>query len=314
MNKILECVPNISEGRDLSVINSIVDSVKAVSGCKVLHVDSGYDANRTVITFAGNPEAVLEGAFRLIKKSVELIDMNKQKGKHPRLGAVDVCPLIPVSGLSLEDCVEYSKTLAKRVSKEIFLPVYLYEHSASGEDRRNLADIRRGEYEGLSRKREDPKWLPDYGSEFYHPSAGAVVIGARKFLIAFNFNLSTSDVLIAKKIAAKLRESGGGLKSLKAIGWYMEEFSCAQVSCNFTDFEQTGLFEAFELCSELAKKNGVEVTGSELVGLIPDKAVEDAAKKFAAKDSHTQTSSAEFLSQKLNIEGGLTGRILEKNL
>jgi glutamate formiminotransferase / formiminotetrahydrofolate cyclodeaminase len=307
MNKIIECVPNFSEGRDDSIIEAIADAIRSVGGVKLLHVDSGKAANRTVMTFAGQPEAVVEAAFQGIKKAAELIDMRLQKGEHPRIGATDVCPLIPISGVTMDEVIEWSKILAAKVGSPLSMgdvgksglqiPTFLYENSATKPDRRNLATIRSGEYEGLKQKLTLPEWKPDFGPAAFNPYTGATVIGARDFLIAYNVNLNTRDVEIAKKIAQTVRESGylaslpngekqrqaGLLKSVKAIGWFIKEFDCAQVSMNLTNIDVTSVHEAFETCSKVAQKYGVKVTGSELIGLMPKRVIVEAGLYFLRK-------------------------------
>lgn len=281
---LIECVPNISEGRDTAKVLEIVGAVKAVNGVKVLHIDVGKDANRSVITFIGEPDAVLEGAFALTKRAAELIDMSTQQGAHPRIGAVDVCPFVPLEGAKIEDCVNLANQLGKRIEKELKLPTFLYAYAAKNKQRRNLANIRKGEYEGLKEKLKNNLWKPDYGPEEFVPEFGAMAIGARNFLIAFNVNLSTEDVNIAIDIASNIREvskSPSALKSCKAIGWVMPEYNCAQVSMNLTNFRKTGIFEAFTKCREEADEHGVEITGSQIVGLIPEEALIDAGRKIA---------------------------------
>jgi glutamate formiminotransferase/formiminotetrahydrofolate cyclodeaminase len=307
--QIIECVPNFSEGNDQECIQKIVQAIASVNGLKVMHVDSGMAANRTVVTFAGSPEAVVEGAFRGIQMAGQSIDMRQQKGTHPRIGATDVCPLVPVSGIGMEEVVECSKILAKRVGDELGIPVYLYEHSATVPARKGLENIRSGEYEGLPEKLKDHAWKPDFGPVAFNAKAGATVIGARKLLVAYNINLNTSSVKIASAIAAKVRASGylkrkddapggqlikdeqgkniripGLLKYVKAIGWYIDEYKQAQVSVNITDYTQTAVHTVFETVSEVAKTYGVKVTGSELIGLIPLNAMLDAGSFFAKKE------------------------------
>jgi glutamate formiminotransferase / formiminotetrahydrofolate cyclodeaminase len=297
MNKIIECVPNFSEGRDESIIQAIAAAIRSVEGVKLLHIDSGKAANRTVMTFAGAPEAVVEAAFQGIKKAAELIDMRLQTGEHPRIGATDVCPLIPISNVTMEETVEWSKKLGAKVGDPLSISTFLYENSASKPERRNLANIRIGEYEGLKKKLTLPEWKPDFGPSEFNPHTGATVIGARDFLIAYNVNLNTKDVTIAKKIAQTVRESGylvtspngekqrqtGLLKSLKAIGWFIEEFNCAQVSMNLTNIDVTSVHQAFETCSDIAQKYGAKVTGSELIGLMPKRVMMEAGLYFLQK-------------------------------
>jgi glutamate formiminotransferase / formiminotetrahydrofolate cyclodeaminase len=326
MNKIIECVPNFSEGRDESIIQAIATAIHNVEGVKLLHIDSGKAANRTVMTFAGAPEAVVEAAFQGIKKAAELIDMRLQTGEHPRIGATDVCPLIPISNVTMEETIEWSKKLAAKVGDPLspddvgmsylHIPTFLYENSASKPERRNLANIRIGEYEGLKLKLTLPDWKPDFGPSEFNPRTGATVIGARDFLIAYNVNLNTKDVNIAKKIAQTVRESGylvtspngekqrqaGLLKSVKAIGWFIEEFNCAQVSMNLTNIDVTSVHHAFEACSEIAQKYGAKVTGSELIGLMPKRVMMEAGLYFLEKKNEdTNVSEMEIIDA--GVEG-----------
>jgi glutamate formiminotransferase len=289
MNAIVECVPNFSEGRDPAIINEIVSAIKSEKDIVVLNVDMGYDANRTVVTFAGPPKAVGRAAFAGIEKASQLIDMRNHKGKHPRMGATDVCPLIPVKGITMLEVIQVAKQLAFRVGSELNIPVYMYEYSANSPERKNLSDIRKGEYESLEDKMKDGKWKPDYGPAKFNKKAGSIVIGARKFLIAYNINLDTTNVEIAKLIARTIRESGfrhndrhypGKMKTLKAIGWYMPQYRCAQVSTNITDFEITPIHRVFEAVAEEAKKYHVEASGSELVGMIPEEAFTISVNQF----------------------------------
>jgi len=300
--KLVECVPNFSEGLDNSIIDDIVNAISSVDGVKLLDTDPGVDTNRTVVTFVGSPEAVLEGAFQGIKKASERIDMRHHSGAHARLGATDVCPFVPVSGVSVEECVELAKHLGKRVGEELHIPVYLYEKAAACPERRNLADIRTGEYEGLADRLKDPEWKPDYGPAEFNEKSGATVIGVREFLIAYNVNLNTRDRKAAHDIALEIREKGrakrdengiiirdeegqivrnpGRLKECKAVGWYMEAFNCAQISINLTDYHVTPVHLAFETVCEEAAKRGLRVTGSELVGLIPLEAILQAGDYY----------------------------------
>ena len=285
--QLIEAVPNISEGENTDVIARVTHAAKA-AGARILHVDTNADANRSVITLAGAPQAVAESAFNLVRAAAQLIDMRTQQGAHPRLGATDVCPLVPVRGISLEETARLADELAKRVAEELHIPVYLYEENARSKERRNLAFIRKGEYESLPQKlRELP---PDYGPQTWSENiakTGATVIGARKFLIAFNMSLGTQDVATACEIAAKLRERGGGLKCVKAIGWYMPNYRCAQVSCNLTDFLQTGFAEVFETCKSLAEERGVQITAGELIGLVPQDALTQAGQFYAPDEKNT---------------------------
>jgi glutamate formiminotransferase/formiminotetrahydrofolate cyclodeaminase len=291
---LVECVPNFSEGRDPAVIEAITAAIASAEGVRLLDVDPGRATNRTVVTFVGPPEAVIEGAFRGIAMAAERIDMRQHQGEHPRMGATDVCPLVPVAGISMDEVAELSRRLARRVGQELGIPVYLYEAAASRPERRNLATIRAGEYEGLEEKLAHPDWQPDFGPARFHAGAGATVIGARDFLVAYNLNLNSKSTRRAFALAFDLREQGrqervgdpltgelavdeagrplwipGRLKAVKAIGWYIEEYGIAQVSMNLTDLRATPLHEAFEAGRECARQRGLRVTGSELVGMIP---------------------------------------------
>ncbi len=352
--KLVECVPNFSEGRNKKVIDEIVDAIKSVEGIKVLDVDMGYDTNRTVVTFIGPPEAVKEAAFRGIKKASELIDMRKHKGAHPRMGATDVCPFIPLKDITFEECNEIAIEVAKRVGEELKIPVYLYEKSARVPERKNLAYIREGEYEGLAEKIKRPEWKPDFGPQEFNPRAGATVIGVREFLIAYNINLNTREKRYATDIAFEIREKGrtkrkgnihpfyfkgeivryreneypcgecdfigktieetyvhvkekhgydlyellkqhgldknnligkavkkkGKFKNVKAIGWYIDEYKRAQISINLTDYNVTNMHHVYEEAKKLAEERGLSVTGSEIVGLVPFKALYEAGKYY----------------------------------
>lgn len=297
--RLIECVPNISEGRDRAKIDAIAAVVETVEGVRLLDVDPGKATNRTVITFVGEPEPVLEAAFRLMKKAQELIDMRGHNGEHPRFGATDVCPLVPISGVSMEECAAFAKQLGERVGRELGIPVYLYEFAASEEKRRNLANNRSGEYEGLPKKLSDPAWKPDFGPAAFTDSvarSGAVAIGARNFLVAYNVNLNTTSTRRANAIAFDIREAGrkvkqadgsevqvpGSLKAVKGIGWYIEEYGVAQLSLNLTDITVTPVHVAFDEACKRAAERGIRVTGSELVGLIPKQALLDAADHYLA--------------------------------
>jgi glutamate formiminotransferase/formiminotetrahydrofolate cyclodeaminase len=303
--RLVECVPNISEGRRPEVYEAAAKAAATVTGLTLLNVDPGAETNRTVITFVGEPEAVLEGAYRLTATALELIDMTTHHGAHPRIGAVDVVPFVPISGVTMEDCVALARRLGERVGTELNLPVYLYEFAASQPARRNLADIRTGEYEGLPDKLRDPAWRPDFGPADFVPRSGASVIGARKFLVAFNVNLNTLDKRLANRVALDVREKGrmrrdrhgqlvlddagnpvwdpGLLKSVKAVGWVIPEFGCAQISMNLTDLDVTPLHVAFDTCDERARERGLRVTGSELVGLVPKAALLEAGRHYLAQ-------------------------------
>jgi glutamate formiminotransferase/formiminotetrahydrofolate cyclodeaminase len=302
MNQLVECVPNFSEGRDSAVIKRIADAIEEVAGVRLLHVDPGHAAHRTVVTFAGEPAAVSEAAFRAIRRAGDLIDLTRHQGEHPRLGATDVCPLIPLAGITMEETVALSRRLAERVGRELALPVYLYEYAQPDPARRNLAVIRAGEYEGLATKIKRPEWRPDFGPAEFDARRGATVIGARDFLVAYNVNLNTNSARLAHAVACDVRESGrplkdaqgqpmkdaagrpvpipGSLKSVKAIGWYIEEYRVAQVSMNLTNLAVTPMHVAFEAVCRAAAARGLRVTGSELVGLVPLTAMQEAGRHF----------------------------------
>ncbi len=307
--QIIECVPNFSEGRDLGIIKQITDSIESVDGIKLLDVDPGKDTNRTVVTFVGEPEDISEAAFLAVRKASELIDMSKHHGEHPRMGATDVCPFVPVSGITMEETVEYARRLAKRIGEELGIPVYCYENAAFWEKRRNLANCRAGEYEGLRKKLSDPDWKPDFGPAFFNERSGATAVGARDFLVAFNVNLNTTSTRRANAIAFDVREKGriiknekgeiinvpGTLKSVKAIGWYIEEYGIAQISMNLTNISITPVHSAFDEVCRKAEARGIRVTGSELVGLIPLKSILEAGRYFLAKQQRSSGVSDEEL-------------------
>jgi glutamate formiminotransferase/formiminotetrahydrofolate cyclodeaminase len=320
MQKVIECVPNFSEGRDLEVIRQITSAIESVDDVLLLNVDPGASTNRTVVTFAGTPDAAVEAAFRGIQKAAELIDMRKQTGAHPRMGATDVCPFIPVSNVSWDEVIECAKKLGKRVGEELKIPVYLYEKAASNPARSNLSIIRAGEYEGFFEKIKEPQWKPDFGPPVFNEKSGATVIGAREFLVAYNVNLNTKAVRRANSIAFDVRENGrvktddgtpsgkpvldakgepvrepGTLKHVKAIGWYVEEYGLAQVSMNLTNLEETPLHAAFEACVESASKRGLRVTGSEVVGMLPKKCLIDAGRYFLRKQKWSEGASEQEL-------------------
>ena len=280
MAKIVECVPNISEGRNTEIIEAVIDEVRAVKGVTLLDYSSDPSHNRTVITFLGNPEGVKEAAVGLAKKAVQLIDLNKHQGEHPRMGAVDVIPFIPIKEVTMEECVALSKEVAKRVWEEAKMPVFLYEESASAPNRVNLAQIRKGQFEGMAEKVKEPEWEPDFGGRTIHPTAGVVAVGARMPLVAFNINLSTSNVEIASKIAKIIRRSSGGLECVKALGVMLEERNMAQVSINMTNFHKTPLYRVLELVKAEAKRYGVHVVGTEIIGLTPMQALIDSAEYY----------------------------------
>lgn len=315
MKQIIECVPNFSEGRDMAVIKQITDEIEKVEGVKLLDVDPGAATNRTVVTFVGEPEVVIEAAFRAIDKAREVIDMRHHKGEHPRFGATDVCPLVPVSNITMEETVVYARKLAERVGKELGVPVYCYENAAFKPERKNLANCRSGEYEGLAEKFANPDWKPDFGpAEFNDQVAGsgATAVGARDFLVAYNVNLNTTSTRRANAIAFDIRERGrtlregdpvtgkivkdekgnpvmipGSLKATKAIGWYIEEYGIAQISINLTNINITPVHVAFDEVCKKAAERGIRVTGSELVGLIPLKAMLDAGRYFLKKQQRS---------------------------
>lgn len=313
MQQLIECVPNFSEGNDLSIISQITEQVGSVEGVRLLNVDPGKATNRTVVTFVGPPEAVVEAAFRAIKKAGELIDMSKHQGEHPRMGATDVCPLVPVANISMEETVKWARQLAARVGAELRIPVYLYESAQENKDRSNLSVIRAGEYEGFFKKIKLPEWKPDYGPSEFDAKRGATVIGARDFLVAYNINLNTTSTRRANAIAFDVREAGrvkkengktvkdekgnvitipGTLKSVKAIGWYIEEYGIAQISMNLTNINVTPIHIAFDEVCKKAEARGIRVTGSELVGLIPLHAMLDAGRYFLRKQ-HRSTGVSE---------------------
>ena len=309
MKQLIECVPNFSEGRDLNIIRQITDQVESVEGVRLLNVDPGKATNRTVVTFVGEPGPVIEAAFRAIRKAAELIDMRKHKGEHPRMGATDVCPLIPISGISMEETVVYAKQLAEKVGKELSIPVYLYESAQSNPARKNLSVIRAGEYEGFAKKIKEPEWKPDFGPAEFPVGSGATVIGARDFLVAYNVNLNTTSVRRANSVAFDVRENGrkikndkgeeivqpGTCKSVKAIGWFIDEYGIAQVSMNLTNISITPVHIAFDECVKSAYHRGMRVTGSELVGLIPLKAMLDAGAYFLKKQQRSTGVSEQEL-------------------
>ena len=278
-DKLIECVPNISEGRRPEVVAECVSAVASVDGVRVLHFTSDYDHNRSVITFVGCPEGVSEAAVRLCKKASELIDLTKHVGEHPRMGAVDVCPFIPVKNVTAEEVIEVAKNTGKRIFEEVGVPVYLYEKAASAPHRVNLADVRKGQFEGLPEKTMLQEWQPDYGTG-YHPTAGITIVGAREFLIAFNIELDTDDIEIAKKIAKTIRFSSGGYPCVKALGLMLHETNTAQVSINFTDYKTTSLYTIVDKVREEAAKYGTSVKCTELIGLSPMKALIDSAAHY----------------------------------
>ena len=325
--KLIECVPNFSEGKDLAKVKAITDAIESVDGITLLDVDPGADTNRTVVTFVGNPDAVSEAAYLGIKMAAEVIDMSKHKGAHPRMGATDVCPFIPISNVSNEECIDLSKEIGQRVGKELSIPVYLYEHSAQTPERKNLPDIREGEYEGLAEKLKDVKWKPDFGPAKFNTAAGATVMGMRDFLIAYNINLNTKDHRLATDIAFEIRESGrskrkpdpdspnlldgeiirnsdgspvkvpGMFKEVKCVGWYIDTFKRAQISINFNNYKVSSIHDVYDAACKLADERGIRVTGSELVGLIPLEAILMAGRHYLAKQRRTVGVSEEDIIQ-----------------
>ncbi len=312
MKQIVECVPNFSEGRDPEVIKRITDKIESVEGVKLLDVDPGKATNRTVVTFVGSPIAVFEAAYQAVKEASQVIDMSKHKGEHPRFGATDVCPLVPVSNITMEETVELARKLAERIGNELKIPVYCYENAAFKEDRRNLANVRSGEFEGLKEKLSRPEWKPDYGPAEFNPKTGAIAVGARDFLVAYNINLNTTSTRRANAIAFDVRERGrvkrkghpltgdiirdkegnpvydpGALKEVKAIGWFIEEYGIAQISINLTNINVTPIHITFDEACKHAEKRGIRVTGSELVGLVPLKAMLDAGRYFLRKQQRS---------------------------
>ncbi len=312
MQQLIECVPNFSEGLDLSIIKQITNEVESVEGVRLLNVDPGKATNRTVVTFVGNPQAVIDAAFLAIKKAGELIDMSKHKGEHPRMGATDVCPLIPIANISMEETAKWAQKLGERVGKDLQIPIYLYEAAQVNKERNNLSVIRAGEYEGFFKKIKLPEWKPDFGPTEFDAKRGATVIGARDFLVAYNVNLNTTSTRRANSIAFDVREGGrvkregdpingkividangnpvtipGSLKSVKAIGWFIEEYGVAQISMNLTNINVTPLHVAFDEVCKKATERGIRVTGSELVGLVPLKSLVDAGKYFLLKQQRS---------------------------
>lgn len=284
---LVECVPNISEGRDKEKIASLLRVLRDTPGVKLLHFDVGADVNRSVLSFAGSPEAVLQGARRLFAKAVELIDMTKHQGVHPRLGAVDVCPFVPLSAVSFSDCSKLAIELGRYVGETLKVPVYLYGEAARTAERRELSNIRRGEYEGLANKIREANWQPDFGEAKFNARSGAAIIGSRRVLVAYNVKLSSESLEIAKEIASKLRASAGGKESLpfcRAIGWFLAEKRQLEVSMNITDYRKTTLYQAYEKTQKLAQNYGVAVQGSEIIGLCPEEALISAGEYFRARD------------------------------
>jgi glutamate formiminotransferase/formiminotetrahydrofolate cyclodeaminase len=315
MDRLVECVPNFSEGVDRDIIDQILDAIVAVAGVRLLDVFVGRDTNRTVATFVGEPESVVEAAFQAIACAASLVDMRRHKGVHPRIGATDVCPIVPICGMTLAACAFLAETLAARVGDQLGIPVYLYGAAAGNEARVRLPDIRKGEYEGLEKKLADPAFEPDFGPAVFNPRAGATVIGARDFLVAYNVNLDTRDQALARQIALTIRETGrfkrdanyeivkdengisvrqpGVLKHCQAAGWTIDEYGLAQVTTNLTNFRETGLHDAYEAVRAEALRLGLQVAGSEVVGLLPKQAMVDAGRFYLRKASVSDGVSEE---------------------
>lgn len=318
--QLIECVPNFSEGRDMSIIKQITDQIESVEGVKLLDVDPGKATNRTVVTFVGEPQPVIQAAFLAIKKASEVIDMSKHKGEHPRMGATDVCPLIPIANITMEETAKWAHRLGEMAGSQLDIPFYMYESAATSPERRNLATVRAGEYEGLPGKLQKPEWKPDYGPAKFNAHAGATAIGARDFLVAYNVNLNTTSERRANSVAFDVREKGrvkrignpitgeivldengeqlreaGACKSVKGIGWYIEEYGVAQVSMNLTNINVTPVHIAFEECCKSAERRGMRVTGSEVVGLVPLKVMLDAGRYFLEKQNWSRGVSEEEL-------------------
>ncbi len=340
MEKIVECVPNFSEGRNTEVIEAIAGAARSVPGAHLLSAESDKDYNRTVVTLIGSPEGILEAAFRATRTAAELIDMRHHKGEHPRLGATDVVPFVPVAGVSMEECVSLAHAYGKRVGEELRIPIYLYEDAATRPERKNLAAVRKGEYEGLPNKLKDPEWKPDYGPSEFNPKSGATVTGARMFLIAYNVNLSTPDAKVAQEIALRIRQSGrvkkdaegkpvldergkkvmipGTLKAVKAMGVLLEAHNIAQVSINLVDFRVTPPHMAYEEVRKEALSLGVEVTGSEIVGLTPREALLVAGRAYAGGAEMDEDSLIDLAVERLGLEQlepfDRKQKIIEENL
>ena len=326
--KLVECVPNFSEGRNREKINAITKEIESTPQVTLLDVDPGESTNRTVVTMIGTPEGVKEAAFKAIKKASEVLDMSQHTGAHSRMGATDVCPFVPVTGVTMEDCVKLAHELGERVAKELNIPVYLYEEAAQKPERKNLATIRIGEYEGLPEKFKDPEWAPDYGKPVFNPKTGATVIGAREFLIAYNINLNTRDRKLAQEIALNIREKGrakrdkegkiirdengktikvpGKFKEVKAVGWYIEDYGIAQISINFTNYKITPLHIVFDEVRKQAEKLGLRATGCELVGLIPKEAMLGTGRHYLEKQGKSPGVPEEELIRTAVISLGLT--------
>jgi glutamate formiminotransferase/formiminotetrahydrofolate cyclodeaminase len=323
MRRIVECIPNFSEGRNQETINAIGASVKHVPGARLLNIERDKDYNRTVVTFVGEPDAVVEAAFQATKTAAELIDMTQHKGEHPRIGATDVVPFVPISGVTMDDCVKLANTYGERVARELHIPIYLYEYAAHAPHRKNLSDIRKGEYEGLAEKIKDPLWVPNYGESIFNGRSGATVTGARKILIAYNVHLNTSDDRLSHEIALRIRESGrpmmdtsgklmkneqgetikvpGSLKAVKAMGVFLDRYTIAQVSINLVDYEITSMHDVFEEVKRQAHSLGIDATGSELVGLTPLEAILRAGRFYSSDKTLSEQELVSLAVHKLGL-------------
>ncbi|MGQ9706924.1 MAG: glutamate formimidoyltransferase [bacterium] len=300
MKEIIECVPNVSEGRDKNKIEYIISGFTSIKNLALLDYSSDPDHNRTVITLAGDRDGLREGVRVLFERAIEKIDLNKHKGEHPRMGAVDVVPFVPIRSIDIDGCVEFSKEIGQMVAETFSIPVYLYESSATSPDRQNLSNIRKGEFEGFAEKIKDKNWKPDFGPDVIHPTAGVVAVGVRPFLIAYNVNLNTNDINIANKIAHAIRHISGGLRFVKAMGFALEERGIVQVSMNLTNFEKTPVYRVMELIRAEAKRYGVNIVGCEVVGLIPSDALYDVAEFYLSLENFNKSQILEVrLQEKL---------------
>lgn len=306
---LIECVPNFSVGRNTAIISAIADSIRAIDGVKLMHTDIGQDANRTVFTFAGNPQSVLKAAYNAIKTAEQLIDMRQHHGAHPRMGACDVCPLIPLQHITMEEVVALTHQLGKQLG-DSGIPVYLYEYAATQEFRKNLANLRKGEYEVIPVKLKNENWKPDFGPQYFHPTFGMMALGVRKFLIAYNINLNTTEVQVGKEIAQSIRKIRARndnsylsnlFQNVKAIGWFMEEYNCVQVSTNITDFEKSPIINVFTEIKHLAKEHGVETNGSELIGLIPKQALQHPVMTMEEAINYLGLNTVKPFDKDINI-------------
>jgi glutamate formiminotransferase len=288
MAKIVECIPNFSEGRNPAVIEAIINEIRKIDGCELLDVEADASHNRVVVTFTGTPDAAVEAAFQACKKAAELIDLNQHQGEHPRMGATDVIPFVPVSEMTMKECVKLANQLGKRIADELNIPIYLYENAATKPERKNLADIRRGQFEGIRQEMHLPERKPDFGLQVIHPTAGCTAVGARKPLVAFNVNLSTNDLEIANAIARKIRGSSGGFMHVKALGVALEDRQIVQVSMNLVDYKKTSVHHAFEFVKREADRYGVRVIGSEIIGLLPMEALLEAAVWYLQVENYKE--------------------------